>query len=181
VTANGEAPVVFKHTAQSLKRVLEPVLNVDVARQFVTLGMDFADLSNVYPLDTWTSALRLAMKVLFPKTPEVEAQYALGERFISAYAETLVGKIVAATSRLLGPKRALLATARNLHSGNNYSKVTIQEAKDGEVRFILNIAPLPHYFSGMFARGAEISGGKNPVCAAEKYDEAGVHYIIRWS
>jgi uncharacterized protein (TIGR02265 family) len=175
-----EAPVVFRHTVQSLRRVLEPVFDVEVARRLTKIGIDLSDLSPSYPLATWVSALQLAMDALYPDLPVEAASFRLGNAFIHSYAETLVGKVLAASSRLIGPARALAATARNLRTGNNYSRVSVKTPSPNTLEVTLNIAPFPHYFAGMFQGGLLLSGGVNPQVEFAGQMPEGFLYRARW-
>ncbi len=161
--------------------MLEPVLDVSLARAFASLGIDLSDLSSSYSLATWTAALQLAMDTLYPVLPPEEAAFQLGNQFIHSYATTLVGKILAASSRVIGPRRALKATARNLRTGNNYSRVQVTELSPQSLDILINIAPFPTYFAGMFYGGLTLSGGRDAEVRFIGHDEHGFRYFAHWS
>jgi uncharacterized protein (TIGR02265 family) len=82
--------------------------------------------------------------------PEEKAMYEIGRSLIAGYRETMVGRAVTATARLIGPLRTLERFARSLKTVNNFGESQTQRVGPQHVRIVTRPARFPSYYEGVF-------------------------------
>ena len=153
--------VVFASTVEGLLRALGSKLDERAKAKFAELGLPLTGkLPATCPRDVWTRVSHYAGALLSPSLPPEAQRVALGHAFIDGYAETLVGRALLATMRVLGPKRALARLERSFMTGNNYSKAELREGPDG-IFLIIGNAPYPEWYQGMVEKALERTGAKD--------------------
>jgi len=94
-----------------------------------------------YPIEVWRACLEVARTTLYPELPEDEGLRWIGRHFAEGFSETLVGRVFAAATPLLGPDRVITQLPRFLSS-----------ARDG-VRLDVSCAGPHHWTLRMIDRG----------------------------
>jgi uncharacterized protein (TIGR02265 family) len=152
--------VVFTSTVEGLIRALGDKLDVRTHAKFKELGIPLeGKLQAAYPREAWVRVAHYAGELLAPNLPPEQQRVVLGRRFIGGFAETIVGKALLATMRVLGPRRALARLNRNLQTGNNYSRTELRETPEGLELWVGN-APFPEWYQGMVIAALEKTGAK---------------------
>jgi uncharacterized protein (TIGR02265 family) len=148
-------PVVFATSIESLfVRGLR--LSYGAREELRRMGLDVdRPLLPAYPLATWEAALRVATRdVFFGRAPE-EARFELGRQMLRRYESTMVGRAIATSARLIGPRRTLERMAQNTRTANNYVKATAEPLADGGM--LMTNAAAPELERVMRARGHTLS------------------------
>lgn len=176
-------PVVFSHTAESLfLRVLKDEVTPTLTSKLRELGIDLAKpLLPAYPVPVWNQALEAAGRALYPNEELTVAVRRIGERMISGYNLTLIGKAVIAMAKLIGPRRALLRTRQNWRSGNNYSEAEVTELAPTDFRLVLNESGVSRWVSaGLLQAGLEMAGAQALKVELESFTDTHATYRVTW-
>jgi uncharacterized protein (TIGR02265 family) len=145
---------------EGLIRALGNKLDERAHQKFAELGLPLkGKLQPAYPRDAWISASLYAGELLNPTATPIEQRRLLGHRFVDGYAETLVGKALLASMRVLGTRRALARLEKSFRTGNNYSKAELREQADGLFMVVSN-APYPEWYQGMIESACRMTGAK---------------------
>lgn len=175
--------VVFSHTAESLfLRVLKGEVTPTLEAKLRELGFDLSKpLLPAYPVPVWNQVLEATGRELYPNDPLEVAVRQLGERMISGYNLTLIGKAVIAMARLIGPRRAVLRTRQNWRSGNNYSEVEIAELTPTDFRLVMNESSVSRWVSaGLLQAGLELTGARGLKVTVESFTDTHATYRVTW-
>src|SRR6185436_3386492 len=157
-----DAPVVFDSAFEALKKAMGSKLNRVGLEQFRAIGVDYEKkLAPAYPLPIALEAVRIAGKIYAPSDPEPVAMEKLGRRISQTFAETMVGKALFATLRVLGVKSGLSGLQRSLRMNNNYVKTKLTELGPNEVELWVGPITFPTYYSGIFAEGLSAVGARD--------------------
>jgi uncharacterized protein (TIGR02265 family) len=146
-------------------------------------GIDLTKrLLPAYPIEIWEACLSIAAKQIYPKVPEPEAMFQLGERFIQGFAETIVGKALGQLIRIIGVHRAMKRFTQSLRSSNNFMEATAVPTGDNSYSItISNVHNQPGFMQGVMTAGSRFMGLKDPVMTIEKREGAGCVYSLKWT
>lgn len=144
--------------------------------------VDLRDLEPAYPIERWLQALHLAAQTLYPELPRPEALEKLGEELVHGFFQTLVGRALHGVLTLIGPRRALARTERNLRSGNNYTECTLVELGPAHFELQLNEGTdLRHVTTGLVREGLVQAGAKDVRVSLLRASPEGAKWDVRWS
>lgn len=115
-----EIPVVFNSAVEGFARSFGSKMSAELIAEAKAMGVDFDHLLPAYPLPTWEALMQKVGDALYADVPPERRFRTMGRDFLDGYFETLLGKAIFATARLLGPRRTLERMARNFQSGTNY-------------------------------------------------------------
>ena len=177
----GEA-LVWRHTVEGLIRV-------GVARgdgtpwkaRMKAAGLDpDAPLATAYPRDRWRDFIFTSAEVLFEGTEEQRFEQ-LGSAFIEEYAQTFLGRAVAAVVKLIGPRRALERMTKSLRSGNSYSDTRTTFLGPTSAEFwLIDTFGAPHYIVGALGAVLRITSARNIVIKPIKVEGVACTFAITW-
>jgi uncharacterized protein (TIGR02265 family) len=121
-------------------------------------GFDPAQIEVSYPLDLYIQCLEIARRHCFPGlTPDL-ADRQLGRAITSGFLNTLVGKMVAATLRVVGTGRLIDRLARNVALARPDISVEMTRTGERSRRFkIHDLRPMPELMIGSIELGLEIN------------------------
>jgi uncharacterized protein (TIGR02265 family) len=177
-----DRPLVYDSAFEALRRALGKKLDAPAVQRFKALGVDFdRKLAPAYPLEIALAALRLAGQLHAPGLSENDAMEKLGRAITASFAETMVGKALFATLRVLGTKRGLAGMQRSLRMNNNYVTTKTTELGPNEVEVWCGPITFPTYYLGIFAQGLENTGTKDVRVELKASDAQGATYRVRWS
>ncbi|MBL8935449.1 MAG: DUF2378 family protein [Archangium sp.] len=181
--------LIFSHSVEALRPALGPLLDAQALARLRALGIDYTKpLEPAYPLATWRKVVDFAGELVAPGQPYDRQQYALGSRFITAYAETFIGRATLPLMRVLGPRRMLERLARTFRTGNNYSETKLTQHAPNEFELWCNHVQNPSFYRGMLQTGlahAGVTGVQVTTTAIDRSapDEAhetGAAFRISW-
>ncbi|MBM4776891.1 MAG: DUF2378 family protein [Archangiaceae bacterium] len=165
-------------------------------RQLAALGLDLSrPLHAAYSFDTWLRCLECTAETLFPELERSEGIARLGLAFLDGFRDTLIGRAVFQTSRLIGVERTLLRMDRNARTTNNLYRSTSERLSPGHVRLTsfvdddfvgrvsdARLAPV-HFQRGIVRGIVEELTGRTPRLELEVVDPRRHHVVldVRWS
>lgn len=175
--------VVYRNTVESLlqrtiarRGKMTPRL-IERLRQ---LGVDVANPTDL-PQDVWKTLVPIAAEEVFPGLPHDAAMFQLGSALLNAWNETLTGRALLTTVRVIGIERGLTRLSANFRTTNSYTESTAREVgpKDFEV-WLSDVNGGPTYIQGLLTAAVQLSGGKAANVEVLKLEGAGVVYRVRW-
>ena len=128
-----EGPVVFSTAVEGFGRSFRAKMSSALLAEAKSLGVDFDHLLPAYPLQTWESLMQKVGDTLYRDVPPELRFRRMGRDFLNGYLETLLGKAILATAKLLGPRRTLERMARNFQTGTNYVAFETRALGDNHV------------------------------------------------
>ncbi|WP_244237443.1 DUF2378 family protein [Corallococcus llansteffanensis] len=175
-------PVVFTHTVEGLLLALKGRLEGPLRAKLKAVGLDLdLRLESAYPNAQWQQMLLLGAEELFPNVPMPRAKWMLGERFISGYFQTNMGRALKGVLKMLGPARALERTSRNLASGSNFLHVEVERLADTDYRIKANDGgPHPEFLGAICHFGTMATGVKGLTTVVESRSGIAATYRARW-
>lgn len=172
---------MFSQAVDGLVRALRPKLTEAAKDELRTLGIDLRKpLEPAYPLTVWMQVIRYGAGLIAPDRPEAEQMEELGRRFIDGYEETMMGKALLATMRLLGPRRGLERMSRNFRTGNNYTETRLEAKSESAYELWLSAVRVPTFYRGMLLAGVGRTNAKNLDVQLLNHDEAGATFSVTW-
>lgn len=114
-------------------------------------GFDPERPLRMYSARVWHQARLAAAQCLFPELPEASALYALGRAFVDGFAQTVVGRVLAAAAPLLGPERVLGRIPSYMRVARTDVRVSMETVSDHHWRATFEESfPAPHFVAGAF-------------------------------
>ncbi|MBF5045595.1 DUF2378 family protein [Aggregicoccus sp. 17bor-14] len=140
-------------------------------------------LEPTYPLEKWKDFLRVAADHVYAGMPLEAAYYAMGERLMDAWSETLTGRALLGVMKLAGPMRTLNRAGRTFLSHDAASEVRLTEKgpSSAELRVGDVLADMPTFAAGVLSRSLELVGAHNVVALPEAFDGTACTFHVRWS
>ncbi len=180
-----DTPLIFHHTIQGFfSRAFPGGVPPGLKAQLRTAGVDLdKPLLPAYPMETWSRCIELSAPFAFPEDMPQEAWRRLGERMIDGYQETMIGRAMFATLKLLGPRRMLQRSRKNFRSGNNYTDVVLSDVSPTEMDLWFNETHevLRHFVAGIVLAGMRVGGAEAPHVDVLRTDARGVTYRASWA
>ncbi|MBM7112345.1 DUF2378 family protein [Archangium primigenium] len=180
-----DTPLIFHHTIQGFfSRAFPGGVPPGLKAQLRTAGVDLdKPLLPAYPMETWSRCIELSAPFAFPDDMPQEAWRRLGERMIDGYQETMIGRAMFATLKLLGPRRMLQRSRKNFRSGNNYTDVVLSDVSPTEMDLWFNETHevLRHFVAGIVLAGMRVGGAEAPHVDVLRTDARGVTYRASWA
>jgi uncharacterized protein (TIGR02265 family) len=180
-----DTPLIFNHTVQGLlSRAFPQGVPEALKKQLRAVGVDLdKPLLPAYPVETWSRCIELCAPFAFPlESPQV-AWHKLGERMIDGYQETMIGRAMFASLRLLGPRRMLQRSRRSFRSGNNYTDVVLTDVSPTQMDLWFNETHevLRQFTAGLVLAGMRVGGADSPHVDMLHTDARGVTYRASWA
>jgi len=174
--------IVFDYTMEALLRVLGQPLLPEHITGLVATGVNPRQLEPAYPVDVYSQVLDFIMGQLWPELPPEEASFELGQAFMAAYRQTLMGKAVFAMTRVIGPHRALERMSRNFRSANNYTETRLHPVGPSSYELWFNHAPHTGFFRGLLTEALEKTGTQGLSVTLVSRGEGGeATFLLTWS
>lgn len=175
--------VVFESAFEGLfVRALLPRFDAPTIERLRAAGLDLGKkLQPAYQLRVWVESIDIAAAALFPDQPRAVALRTMGKILVTGFQETLVGRALFATLRLIGMKRALARTTKNFRSANNYTDARLTELAPTHFHLWMNINEEPAELTeGIVQAALTAVGGKNVALKIAERNAEGVTFDITW-
>lgn len=175
--------LVFQQTIEGLyARGLGSRVTPALKTRLRGIGLDLdGKLLPAYDFEVWMKSLELTAAELYPRQPTDQAMFQVGESFIHGYRDTLLGRAVLGTVRVMGPHRALARARQSFRSGNNYTEATLTPLGAEAAELWMNeVGPWPGFTAGII-HAALSASGVEPVVVPTQHDGHACAYRITWS
>lgn len=175
--------IVFRTTVEALlQRTLRAKgrLTPAVVEKLKTLGVD-PEAPRDVPKATWQSLLWFAAELLSPGAAQEQQLHTLGGELLRAWNETLPGKVLFTTLRVIGVRRGLHRMSANFRSSNSYTTSTAKDLGPNDVEvWISDVNGAPTYIQGLMHAAVELAGGKGITVEITATEADSATYRIRW-
>jgi uncharacterized protein (TIGR02265 family) len=145
---NPQERVVFATSVEGLLRTV-PERSASLRAGMQALGIDPSHLQAAYPYEAFIGLMQLIARDRWPGLDDGPAMFEVGRALMKGYRETLVGRAVSTTARLIGPGRTLERFARSLKTANNYTESASQKLGPQHYRLELKPVRFPTYYQGV--------------------------------
>ena len=174
---------VYAHTVEGLfYRSLKGRLPQPLKDELRTLGLDVEQPAHDVPRTRWAEMLGAAVKHLYGALPADEGYFRLGQALMDGYKDTIIGKALFATLRLLGPERVLRRAVSLLQNGNNYVEGRITELAPRRYEMWINECNgNPHYVRGVLTAGLTATGVRALQCEVTAFDGHQATFLTTWA
>ncbi len=174
--------MMFSQAVEGLVRALGEHLDEPAKDALKALGLDLRrPLEPGYPLETWFKVMRYGAALVAPGRSEAEQFELLGRRFIDGYEQTMVGRALLATMRVLGPRRTLERMSRNFRSGNNYTETQLVPKGPTDFELSFNQVKSPEFYRGMLLAGLGRTDARDLAIQLVRHDGQGTTFRVTWS
>lgn len=175
--------LVFRTTVEALvQRTLRASgkLTPTVVERLKALGVD-PDQPRDVPKTTWQALLWYTAEVLSPAAPREQQLQALGAQLLRAWNDTLPGKVLFTTLRVIGVRRGLHRMSTNFRSSNSYTTSSAKDLGPNDVEvWISDVNGAPTYIQGLMRAAVELAGGREPSVEVTGTEGDSATYRIRW-
>ncbi|HYO55196.1 DUF2378 family protein [Archangium sp.] len=179
-----DTPLVFNHTVQGLfSRSFPEGVPPELKAKLRAVGVDLdKPLLPAYPRVTWARCIELGASFAFPQERGEGAWRRMGERMIDGYQESMIGRAMFSTLRLLGPRRMLQRAQKNFRSGNNYTEVRFTDVSPTSMELWFNEVDevLRHFTVGLVLAGMRVGGAVEPQVELLHSDAKGFTLRASW-
>jgi uncharacterized protein (TIGR02265 family) len=177
-------PLIFSHSLQSLlSRAFPSGVPLALKERLRGVGVDLdRPLLPAYPKDTWSRCVEYGAPYAFPLEARELGWRKLGERMVEGYQETMIGRAMFSTLRLLGPRRMLLRSQKSFRSGNNYTEVRLTDVSPTTVDVWFNETDevLRQFTLGLILAGMRAGGADEPRADITHRDAQGMTIRASW-
>lgn len=176
--------LIFSHSLEGLlSRAFPGGVPPELKARLRTIGVDLDHkLLPAYPRETWGRCIELGAPFAFPLDRREVAWRRMGERMVDGYQDTMIGRAMFSTLRLLGPRRMLMRSQKNFRSGNNYTEVRVTDVSPTAVDVWFNETEpvLCHFTSGLVLAGMRAGGAEDPRVEIREADAQGFTVRASW-
>ena len=171
----------FHNTVESVfLKALGERLTPPLREQLRVLGIDFKRPQPAYPADMVEQGVELVCVQLYPSLARAAAHLELGTLFMRSYTQTLIGKAMVGTMRVIGMRRTLERMQRNFSTGGNYMQCTCKHLGPGRVELWINdTAGLPTFWAGVVGEGARLIGVPANITSTPGAERS-CTYLVSW-
>jgi uncharacterized protein (TIGR02265 family) len=179
-----DAPIVYRNTVDAvLERLLvkSKKLTPRLEQKLGALGIKRGETTDI-PQSTWRQMLPLVASELFPNEPLEQGHRKLGAAVLGSFAETLVGKALFTTLRVIGVRRGLERMTKNFRVGNNFTDSRLTGGAENDVElWISDVNAVPEYIRGLMEAACSAAGGKEVSVEVVRFESPAATYRIRWT
>jgi uncharacterized protein (TIGR02265 family) len=176
--------VVFNSAFDGLfLRALATDMTPALVERLKKSGLDVTQrLLPAYPIQVWVDAIDLACAAVYPTLSRDDACHRLGRRIIEGYQQTLIGRALFATLRVIGPRRTLDRVAKSFRTSNNFAEAKLTEETPRRFALWMNeVETNPHLTAGVIERGLELAGAKEVRVTMRSRDHLGCVLECSWA
>lgn len=176
-----EEALVWGHTVEGLVRCGKPRATPKWAERLRVAGLDVNQkVKPAYTRHQWREFIFISAEELFEGPLESRLEQ-LGAAFIDEYAQTFLGRAVAAVVKVIGPKRAVERMTKSLRSGNNYSQTRATFTGPRRAEFWLNeTLGAPSYICGALTAVLRLTGAPNVRIRTMATEGTAATFEIEW-
>jgi uncharacterized protein (TIGR02265 family) len=178
-----ETRIIFSGTVQGLFHIaLQGRLSEAARSALREEGLDLdGDLMPAYPITTWLRCLDIARRDVWPDLPADESWRKLGHTVIEGVLATMLGKVLVAASKALGPRHSISQFQRAFRGSDNYVqlKVTERSPRSHEL-WINDILDRPVYYTGLLEASLMAMGVREPRVSVLQREGAACTFLLEW-
>jgi uncharacterized protein (TIGR02265 family) len=179
-----EPQLIFSHSLQGLlSRAFPKGVPPEAKAKLRAVGVELdKQLLPAYPRETWGRCIEVCAELAFPQERRDVAWRKMGERMVDGYKETMIGRAMFSTLRLLGPRRMMQRSQKNFRSGNNYTEVRITDISPTEMHVWFNETNevLRQFTMGLVLAGMRAGGAVDPQVEPLRTDAQGFTLRAAW-
>ncbi|MCP3136680.1 DUF2378 family protein [Pyxidicoccus xibeiensis] len=175
--------LIFSGTVQGLFLVgLRERLSLSTRASLREAGLDLdQDLLPAYPLSTWLRCQDIVLRTVWPDLPREEAQRRLGHAAVDGMMATMLGRVMSAAARTLGPRMGLGQLNRGLRASNNFQESRVTERGPGSIEVWINdIAGRPAYYVGILEASVRVMGARDPRVSVLRHEAPACTFLVEW-
>ena len=152
-----------------------------------TFGYNYRIIEKMYPYPQYISIYRAIMARGLPGMEDVAAGRELGRRLYNAYAQTLIGRIVAVALNLAPLERVIALTMRAFDQNVDFGTRSYAAISPTHYTCRFRDDPAAHYpivyesIAGLFESVCEKHGATNATVTATTVGVLGYDLDIRWT
>ncbi len=180
MSAHESQPVVFRSAFEAIRRLVlrrSPAM-VGALRND---GLDLEHLEPSYPKDVWRTVTAHLASAYFPNVGPETGDYGLGRLLMEEYFHTVVGKVLLATFKVLGPERVFSRIRSSFRTANNFTEERVTKLGDGQYELWLNNTHAPYLTQGFLQAALEATGPSWCLVEVVRRDDSGTTYRCRWT
>jgi uncharacterized protein (TIGR02265 family) len=178
-----ETRLIFSPTVQGLFHIaLRGRLSGSARESLREVGLDLdGDLTPAYPITTWLQCLEIARRDVWPDLPPDESWRLLGQAVLEGSMATMVGRVMAAAARALGPRMSLGQFDRGFRASNNFQRSRLTErAPTAYEMWISDIVGRPTYYVGLLEAALKMMGARAPRVSVLRREEPACVFFLEW-
>lgn len=174
--------VVFASSMEGLWRGLSPA-NPEELAAFAKAGVvgPTPTFSAGYPVEAYTEIMETAARTRFGHLGELERYTEVGRLFVGGYSKTMVGSALMALLRVLGPRRTLERTTRNIRTANSYTEAQLETLAPNHHRVRVNYVAHPGFYRGIIEGTCLHAGAKELQVNLAEFTNNAPIYEVRWA
>ncbi|MFP2909594.1 DUF2378 family protein [Pyxidicoccus sp. 3LFB2] len=145
-------------------------------------GLDLdRDLSPAYAITTWLKCLDIVLRDVWPDKARDEAWRLLGHALIEGLTSTMLGRVMVAAARALGPRQSLSQFNRAFRGSDNYVELRLTERSPGVCELWINdILDRPHYYVGILEASMKMMGAPGARVTVLRMEPPSCIFLIEW-
>lgn len=133
-----------------------------------------------YPLEVWRAALEVAWHHAHPQLSSTQAYRLLGHQFVQGFAQTVVGRVFAATAPLIGVEHCLARLPAYLRAGRTDMRLELRAlAPHTWHALVEDPRPLPDFVAGVIEEVLRLTDVR-PSVEVETQDGSRYTLLVRW-
>jgi len=178
-----ETRLIFSSAVQGLFHIaLRGRLSESARGSLREAGVDLdGDLPPAYPITTWLRCLDIARKDVWPDLPPDESWRLLGQAVLEGSMATMVGRVMAAAARALGPRMSLGQLDRGFRASNNFQSSRLTErAPTAYELWINDIVGRPAYYVGVLEVALKTMGARAPRVSVLRREDPACVFFLEW-
>lgn len=178
-----ETRLIFSGTVQGLFHLaLRGRLSPGARAALREAGLDLdKDLLPAYPITTWLRCLDIARKDVWPHLPPDESWYQLGRTVIQGLNSTMLGRVMVAAAKALGPRQSLRQFQRAFSGSDNYVQLRLTELSPQRYELrISDILDRPVYYVGILEESVMAMGVRVPRVSVLRREDPACVFLVEW-
>jgi uncharacterized protein (TIGR02265 family) len=176
--------LIYSVTVQGLFHLaLAGRLSPGARAELRVAGLDLdRDLLPAYAITTWLRCLDIVLEDQWPGLPREEAWRRLGHTLIEGTTSTMLGRVMVAAARAMGPRQALSQLNRAFRGSDNYVELRLTERAPGMCELWINdILGRPDYYVGILEKSLEMMAAREPRVSVLREEAPACVFLIEWS
>ena len=146
------------------------------------LGIDLSRIPKSVTQETWSAALEVTAKHLYPKLERKQALKELGIVLMKGVEDSFLGRTMARMVKFLGVKRLIERVPDNMKTSNNFSSAQVTPLSGNACRLdVTDIGDTPEVFQGSLEEMARWAGAKTVDVKFELPNPPAASFVIRWT
>ena len=176
--------LIYSVTVQGLFHLaLAGRLSARAREELRAAGLDLdQDLLPAYAITTWLRCLDIVLQDVWPGVPREDAWRQLGRLLIEGLTSTMLGRVMVAAARAMGPRQALSQFNRAFRGSDNYVELRLTERAPSVCELWINdILGRPDYYVGILEKSLEMMAAREPRVTVLRHDAPACVFLLEWT